>query len=123
MRYALAALVVNGLTVAAANAYTAAGDRNFPATLVLPQIAPSDAFWITPSTQPTMYGQQTSVTGTYSKLITERLGIQIEGGFVRRGSFNGAQNLDIQIQYEAILDRDHEFLMSFQVDQEIGGVG
>ncbi|MFL5254044.1 MAG: hypothetical protein ACJ8AI_14330 [Rhodopila sp.] len=90
---------------------------------MLPQIAPSDAFWITPSTQPTMYGQQTSVTGTYSKLITERLGIQIEGGFVRRGSFNGAQNLDIQIQYEAILDRDHEFLMSFQVDQEIGGVG
>src|SRR4051812_23043344 len=85
MRYALAALVVNGLTAVAANAYTAAGDRNFPATLVLPQIAPSDAFWITPSTQPTMYGQQTSITGTYSKLITERLGIQIDGGGCRRG--------------------------------------
>src|SRR5689334_12458355 len=76
LRRALAVLAVNGLAAATANAYTAAGDRNFPATLVLPQIAPSDAFWFTPSTQPTTKGQQTQVTGTYSKLITERFSIQ-----------------------------------------------
>jgi len=123
MRYALAVLVANALTAAAANAYTAAGDRNFPATLVLPQIAPSDAFWITPSTQPTVNGQLTTVSGTYSKLITERLGIQIGSGFIHSGAFNGAENLTAQLQYEAVLDADHEFLMSFKVAQEIGGTG
>src|SRR3954471_22305595 len=51
-------------------------------------------------------------SGTYNKLITERFGIRLEDGFTHRGSTHGAQNLKIQIQYEAILDPDHEFLMS-----------
>jgi hypothetical protein len=27
-------------------AYTASGDRNFPATLILPQVAPGDQFYL-----------------------------------------------------------------------------
>jgi hypothetical protein len=119
----IAILAIAGLAPVAAQAYTAAGDRNFPATLILPQIAPSDAFWATPSTIPSANGQLTNFTGTYSKLITERFGIQLEDGFVRQGTINGAQNLDVQIQYEAILDPDHEFVMSFQLDHEFGGSG
>ena len=41
-----------------ATAYTAAGDRNFPATLILPQVAPSDAVWVSFSTQPQPIGNR-----------------------------------------------------------------
>ena len=157
-------LSIVGLTPAAANAYTAAGDRNFPATLILPQVGPADAFWGTPSTQPMttplmqpmtnsgmppmvntgmqpMGGMQpivptaagdttreTTFTGTYSKLITERLGIQLEDGAVRQdrldaSSKTGAQNLHLVLQYEPIIDQAHEFVFSLQVDQEFGGTG
>jgi hypothetical protein len=119
----IAMLAGAGLTPVAAHAYTAAGDRNFPATLLLPQIAPSDAFWVTPGTMPTTTGQMTTFTGTYNKLITERFGIRLEDGFISHGSTHGAQNLNIQIQYEAILDPDHEFLMSLQISHEFGGSG
>jgi hypothetical protein len=115
-------------------AYTAAGDRNFPATLILPQVAPSDALWVPVSTQPfaaVSTGDTTSetmFTGTYSKLITERLGIQFEDGVTRlnrllSSSVTGAQNFDMLLQYEAILDPPHEFLLSVQVDHEFGGTG
>jgi hypothetical protein len=119
----IATLAIAGLAPGAAHAYTAAGDRTFAATLVLPQIAPIDGFWGTPSTLPTTNGRTTEFTGTFSKLITERFGFRLEDGFVRQGRVNGAQNLDIQIQYEAILDPDHEFVMSFSLDHEFGGSG
>jgi len=116
------------------HAYTAAGDRNFPATLVLPQVAPSDAVYGTASTIPfvsNMPGdttQNTTFAGTYSKTITERLGIQIEGQFtrldrLRASSANGFQNLDILLQYQPVLDREHEFVLTLGVDREFGGTG
>src|SRR5690242_11484506 len=80
------ALALAGLTPTASNAYMAAGDRNFPAQLILPQIGPTDALWVPISTQPfdaLKQGdntRQTNFTATYSKLITERLGIQLEYG-------------------------------------------
>ena len=46
------AFAIAVLTPTASNAYTAAGDRNFPAQLVLPQIGPTDALWVPISTQP-----------------------------------------------------------------------
>ena len=101
-------------------AYTAAGDRNFPATLILPQVAPSDAFWITPQTLPMTGGRQTQLTGTYSKTITERFGLQFEDGFAKQGSETQAQSPDVLFQYEAILNEEHEFILSLQVDQSFG---
>src|ERR1700757_3534446 len=96
-------LAMIDLTPTAVNAYTAAGDRNFPAQMVLPQIGPTDALWVPISTQPfEAVGtgdntRQTNFTETYGKLITERLGIQFEYGLthidrLRTSSITGAQN-------------------------------
>src|SRR5215831_17924911 len=87
------ALAMAGLTPTASSAYTAAGDRNFPAQLVLPQIGPADSFWVPISTQPFEAvnldkTRQTNFDLTYSKLITESLGIQLGYGLThldRRG--------------------------------------
>src|ERR1700730_2586427 len=68
-------LAICGLSPTAGYAYTAAGDRIFPATLILPQVAPSDAVWIPISTQPVNpalnvgHTRETKFTGTYSKFI------------------------------------------------------
>ena len=127
-------LAIACLIPAAANAYTAAGYRNFPATLLLPQPAPADAFWGLFNTQRMTAAQagdttrMTQFTGTYSKLITERIGIQLEDGVTRndrlgKSSLNGAQNLHLVLQYEPILDQPHEFVLSVQVDEEFGATG
>jgi hypothetical protein len=112
----------------------AAGDRNFPAQLILPQIGPTDALWVPISTQPfdaLKQGdntRQTNFAATYSKLITERLGIQLEYGASRfdrldASSVTGRQNFHTLLQYETILAPEHEFLLSIQVDHEYGGTG
>jgi hypothetical protein len=128
------ALAIAGLTPTVTKAYTAAGDRNFPAQLVLPQIGPTDGLWVPISTQPfeavgtNDNTRQTNFSGTYSKLITERLGIQLEYGLthidrLRTSSITGAQNFHALLQYEPIIDPEHEFLLSVQVDHEFCGTG
>ena len=128
------ALAIAGLTPTASNAYTAAGDRNFPAQLVLPQIGPTDALWVPISTRPFEAvrpkdpTRDTSFTGTYSKLIMEQLGIQVEDGLIHRdrlraSSVTGAENFRAWLQYETILDPEHEFLLSVQLGHEFGGTG
>lgn len=123
-----------GLTPTAGSAYTAAGDRNFPAQLILPQIGPTDALWVPIDTQPMEAAKlkdptrETDFTGTYSKLITEQLGIQLEYGLTHldrllASPVTGAQNFDALLNYETILDPDHEFLLSVQIDHEFGGTG
>jgi hypothetical protein len=68
------ALAIGGPAPTAAYAYTAAGDRNFPATLILPQVAPSDAAWVRFGTQPfdgVATGdvtRQNQFTGFYNKM-------------------------------------------------------
>jgi len=132
----LFALAIAGVTPTASSAYTAAGDRNFPAQLVLPQIGPTDAFWVPLSTQPfeavnlDETTRQTDFDLTYSKLITERLGIQLGYGLshldrLGDSSVTGTstQNFHAVLQYEAILDPSHEFLLSVQVDHKFGGTG
>src|SRR5947209_5161420 len=84
------ALAIAGVTPTASNAYTAAGDRNFPAQLILPQIGPTDALWFPISTLPmealktTDPTRVTNFRGNYSKLITEELGIRFNDGFIYR---------------------------------------
>jgi hypothetical protein len=127
-------LAMIGLTPTAVNAYTAAGDRNFPAQLILPQIGPTDALWVPVRTLPFEAAsrggktRQTDFNATYSKLITERLGIQLKDGFthndrLRASSVTGAQNFHALLQYEPLLDPSHEFLLSVQVEHEFGGTG
>jgi hypothetical protein len=116
------------LLPAVAAAYTAVGDRLFPATVLLPQAAPTDAVYVTPSTQPVSGGQATNLTGTWDKLLTERLGIGIQNGYNWIGRTNastlvGWQNLLAYVKYEAILDPPHEFLFSIGTAHEFGGTG
>jgi hypothetical protein len=128
------ALAMAGLTPATGSAYTAAGDRNFPAQLVLPQIGPTDSLWIPISTMPmravktTDPTRETSFEGNYSKLITEELGIRLGDKLIHQNrlhasSVTGAQNFTAALQYETILDPPHEFLLSVGVQREFGGTG
>lgn len=133
---AIVAALVLGICGAASSAlaYSAAGDRLFPATLVLPQFAPGDEFYLWSNTQPLGGGpagsgtRESNFTAAYSKTLTERLGITVEETWTRldrvaRGTWSGMQNLDTEIKYQAIDDRPHEFLLTLGLDREFGGTG
>ena len=125
--FAFAAAFLVLLPVAAA-AYTAVGDRVFPATILLPQAAPGDDLYVTPSTLPVPGGNATNLTATLDKLLTERLGIGIQDGYNWIGRDNastqvGWQNLLAYVKYEAIVDPPHEFLFSIGAAHEFGGTG
>jgi hypothetical protein len=65
-------------------------------------------------------GNQTKFTGTYSKLITEQLGIQFQGGITRKASVNSAQKFNVLLQDEVLVDQPHEFLFSVEVGHGFG---
>jgi hypothetical protein len=115
-------------------AYSATGDRLFPATLVLPQIAPGDEFYIWSDTLPqTPSGvgtgiRQSNFTGVLAKTITDRLGIVVDETWTRldrvgKGTWSAMQNLDTEVKYLAIVDQPHEFLLTVGLDREFGGTG
>ncbi len=118
----------SALLPAAAAGYTAAGDRVFPATVLLPQAAPTNSVYVTPSTQPVSGGNATNLTVTIDKTITESLGVGIEDGYNWVGRTDastlvGWQNLLAYVKYEAILDPPHEYLFSIGTAHEFGGTG
>lgn len=119
---------------APAVAYTAAGDRTFVATLLLPQIAPSDELYFTGMSFPQFpsdgngINRTSSATVTYDKTITYRLGILVTEGYDLKGRVGapaqvGWKNTDATLQYMAINNGPHEFLLSLGVDREFGGTG
>lgn len=136
-----AALLVAGIAAcvalpATAPAYTAAGDRLFPATIVLPQNAPSDDLYFATGTQPLHSATQpgasdrlTNGTIVYDKTITERFSVGIADGYSRfdqasgAGTASGWQNFTTTFQYLAVLDPDHEFLLSLGAERDWGGTG
>ena len=112
-----------------AHAYTASGDRNFPATLVLPQLAPGDESYFNYTTVPQVNGgRQSSFNSVLGKTITDNLGIFIEESYSwdrlqGGGTAYGWQNQDGSIKYEAVNNIDHEFLMTLGLERETGGTG
>ncbi len=117
-----------------AAAYTAAGDRQFPATIVLPQIGPSDEAYLTAATlpqagaSPGQDGRNSSFAATVDKTVTERLSLTVteEYSAVDPGfgsTATGWQNVTAALQYLAVLDKPHEFLLSFGVQQEFPRTG
>src|SRR5262245_22154577 len=70
-------------------AYSATGDRLFPATLVLPQIAAGDEFYVNEFALPLNGGGKgtpsrvNNLTATYTKTITERLGLVVDETWTR----------------------------------------
>lgn len=139
-RYGRAAALV-GLALPAlgfpgkeAEAYTAAGDRLFPATILLPQIAPGDEFYtnvmsmpLSP-TGPGTPDHATNLNAVYAKTITDRFAVFLEETYTRLdtvggGTLSGWQNLDMSLKYLAVQDLPHEFLLTLGLDREFGGTG
>lgn len=117
-----------------AQAYTASGDRIFPATLVLPQLTPGDEFYLNYNMLPLSSegtgtpNRSTNFTATYGKTITDNLGIYLEETYTEigqkgAGTLYGWQNLDGDIKYLAVNNIDHEFVMSLGLDRETGDTG
>ena len=114
-----------------AHAFVAAGDRVFPATLILPQIAPTDETYIqgaTPfsGTPIPLNTRRTDVIGLFGKTLTESLGIRVRDVYARldpvdASSRYGWQTLTATAQYMAVLDGPHEFLFSVGVDRQFSG--
>ena len=118
----------------AALAYTASGDRNFPATLVLPQLAPGDQTYLNYSMLPqSSHGAGTATRSTnfsavYGKSITDNFGIFLEETYTGIGIEGGGtqwgwQNLDGSLRYLALNNLEHEFILSLGLDRETGGTG
>jgi len=121
------------LFTTSARAFVAAGDRVFPGTLILPQIAPTDEAYIqgaTPfsGTPVPLDFRRTDAIWFFGKTLTEDLAIRLRDVYTRldppsRSSRYGWQTLTANAQYEAILDGPHEFLFSVGVDRQFGGTG
>ncbi|HYM72338.1 MAG TPA: hypothetical protein VET89_05105 [Stellaceae bacterium] len=130
----LAAIIGCVGPIGPACAYTAAGDRQFPATVLLPQLTPGDEAYITYNMLPLHSGgpgtpnRSSNFSATYAKTITDRWGIAIEETYSRldqtgAGTLTGWQNLDGELKYLAVDDPLHEFVMSLGLDRETGGTG
>lgn len=115
-------------------AYTAAGDRVFVATGILPQIAPADQIYTWAWTVPLSAGgigtpeRATNVGAVFEKTITERLGIHFEDSWFRidrrgAGSLHGFANFETELKYLTVNDPAREFLLTLGVDREWGGTG
>jgi hypothetical protein len=124
------------LSPVSADAFVAAGDRIFPGTLILPQIAPTDEAYIQGATPfgggtmpvPSNVTRRTDAIWFFGKTLTEDLGIRFRDAYTKldqvgKSSFYGWQTLTASAQYEALLDPPHEFLFSLGVDRQFGGTG
>ena len=135
IRGSAVALLIAGLALlpAPVHAFVAAGDRVFPGTLILPQIAPTDEAYIqgaTPfsGTPVPLNTRRTDAIWFFGKTLTERLGIRFRDVYTQidptvGSSSYGWQTLTANAQYEALLDPPHEFLFSVGVDRQFGGTG
>jgi hypothetical protein len=131
-RYRAGALAIAAALLASsphvASAYVAAGDRTFPAMILLPQVAPADQLYVTPITQPVSGGRSTEVAVNFAKTLTERLGVRFEEEYTWLGrnaasTLTGWQNLEVVTQYLAILEPAQEGLVTLGVNREWGGTG
>jgi len=122
------ALLYGVFVAGPAGAYTAAGDRDFVATVLLPQIGPADELYLTGVTQPVDGGRTSNASVTYDKLLTDRFGIGVTAayGFQQtsgQDTVTGWQNLTMIMQYTPIIDAEDELLVSVGFEREFGGTG
>ncbi|MDB5362734.1 MAG: hypothetical protein JWO51_4031 [Rhodospirillales bacterium] len=109
-------------------AYTSAGDRIFPATLLLPQIAPTDEAYLTGTTQPVAGGRNSGLTANYAKTITPQLAIDLAGGYnwaspTTGPEQSGWQNTAVSATWEIWDSPGDEFLVSTSLEREFGATG
>ncbi|HXC15141.1 MAG TPA: hypothetical protein VNV39_20175 [Stellaceae bacterium] len=91
--------------------------------ILLPQVAPADQIYLTPTTQPVAESRSTDLALNFAKTLTERLGVRFEEDYTWLGGNTGWQNLEMVTQYLAVLDPLREALVSVGVDREWGGTG
>jgi len=115
-------------------AYTAAGDRIFPALGILPPIAPGDGIYVWGWTVPLAGGpvgspdEATNVGAFFDKTITDRLGVLVNEQWFRidrahASSVDGFANLQTEIKYELLNSQPHEAILTLGVNREWGGTG
>lgn len=122
-----------GITLAmtmgpSALAYTSAGDRIFPATILLPQIAPTDEAYLTGATQPVAGGRNSGLTFNYAKTITPQFAVDIAGGYnwadpTGGPDQHGWQNTALSATWEVWDSPENEFLISTSLEREFGATG
>ena len=117
-----------------AQAYTATGDRQFPATILLPQIGPSDEAYLTGASLPQAgdpggpNGRTSSFAATIDKTITDRLSLTVteEYSAIDPGggpTVTGWQNTTVEAQYTLVANAPHELLLSVGVQREFPYTG
>jgi hypothetical protein len=116
-------------------AYTAAGDRIFAPTGILPQIAPTNQIyswaWTLPQSGEAVgtRSRTTNVGAFFDKTIfTERLSLYTQGSWFRIDQVAtnpryGWANFENGFKYLAINDPDREFLLTLGVNREWGATG
>jgi hypothetical protein len=115
-------------------AYTAAGDRIFAPTGILPQIAPTDQIYTWAWTLPLSgkasgaRSRMTNIGAFFDKTVTERLSVHFQGNWLRidridAGSRYGLGNFESGFKYLTINDHDRELLLTLGVNREWGATG
>lgn len=117
-----------------ASATGVAGDRLFPATLLIEDTQNDDEIAL-----PTVSylrrgtngdapgGRDFSISSEYARLLTPDLSVLIGTGWHRlstsRAALHGWDNLDVGLKYRTIVSEPDEFLLSTALIYEIGGTG
>jgi hypothetical protein len=115
-------------------AYTAAGDRIFAPTAILPQIAPTDQIyswaWTLPLSGEAVGARRraTNVGVFFDKTVTERLSLYSLGSWSRIDRVAaepryGFGNFESGFKYMPVNDHDRELLLTIGVNREWGATG
>jgi len=125
-----AALLALGLVPQLAEAHAVAGDRVFPATLAIDDPGVSDEMTLP---QVSVFKAKdedgndnwlTTAGTEYSKRVTENFGVSLEDSYVHeQGGPSGFDNLGIGLKYQALVNPQHEFMLSVGLDSDIGSSG
>jgi hypothetical protein len=110
-----------------------AGDRFFPATIVIDDPFVADELSLPTVSRFNAGGDpaviQTDISGELSKRITSNFGISFGEGWTRLNQIGpprnptGWQNLEITPKYQFLLNPPHEAVASLGLSAEIGGTG
>ena len=126
---------VCGLTLAlvlvlpvASRAHGLAGKRFFPTTFQVDDPFVSDEFSLLLNHIKEPEGKSTEVEIEFAKRITPHFGISVGESFrhqdlVDGGSAKGLGNLDLGAKYQFLTSEEHETILSFGTNVELGGSG
>lgn len=132
MRTLILASTALALIPAQAFAHGYAGNRFFPATIVIEDPFVADELGLPTYTQRTG-GEEPGVREDefeleFAKRITSKLALSFEAGWSREqggdeGSIDGFANIAIGAKYQLLIDEEAEAVLAAAIDVELGGTG